>query len=131
MMTSPRIIARAIALVAALGVGQLAVGLDVTGVDWGFDGKLVPMAFNPVTVDVINDGRDTFEGEVQLRIGDSSLGGELPIVESGLYLLPGEVRRIRFYPFISELPSSAALEWGNGQKTSLLNDMQQVRYGQP
>lgn len=123
---------RLIVLVVLMAAGtRSAFALDVTEVEWGFDGKLVPMTFNPITVNVINDGRETFEGSVVLRMGDVSLGGELPIVESGLYLTPGEDRRVRFYPFISELPSSASLEWGQGQRVSIMNDMQAVRYGRP
>ena len=47
--------------------GTSARALDVDRVEWGFDGHVVPMVFNLVTIEVANNSATPFEGALEAR----------------------------------------------------------------
>jgi hypothetical protein len=93
-----------------------AHALDVDPPEWGFDGHVVPMAFNIVTIGVRNSSNTPFEGDILLQEGNAALRGDLPLVEKGLYIEPGGYRRLQFFPFITESWVEYRLIWGEGDR---------------
>ncbi|MBX3441902.1 MAG: hypothetical protein KF774_05805 [Planctomyces sp.] len=122
-----------LAIIGAMAFANRPVqALDVLRVDWGFDGRIVLKTFNPVTVEVINNSRTPFEGPVQLEIGATG-ARDLPHIEPDLFIEPGGVRRIQFFPYIEEQWSEFSLSWGpHGEfRRSLTDPAAQLRSGPP
>jgi len=90
-----------------------AEALDVDRVEWGFDGQVVPMVFNLLTVEVANNSTTPFEGNVSLQEGNGVTRIDLPLVERQLYIEPYGRRRLQFFPFITEQHAEFTLVWGD------------------
>lgn len=90
-----------------------ARALDVQNFEWGFDGHVVPMSFNLLTITVVNNSQAPFEGNVVLQEGNAVSRTDLPLVERQLYIEPFGQRRLQFFPFITETWAEYTLVWGN------------------
>ena len=75
--------------------------LQIDRVLWGFDGKPVVEAFNPLTLEVSNLSSEPYQGSIQLerRLGNSLSG--IPEIQS-ISLAPGGKRVIQFTPYIEQ-----------------------------
>ncbi len=98
---------------AVLLAARPAEALDVERWDWGFDGHVVPMVFNLLTVEVANNSPTAFEGKIALQEGNGIVRSDLPLVEEGLYIEPYGKRRLQFFPFINESWTEFTLIWGD------------------
>jgi hypothetical protein len=110
-----------------------ARALDVASPEWGFGGTVVPMAFNPVTIEVMNNDREPFQGDVALFQGRSAIAGDIPLIERDLYIEPGGSRRLQFFPYISQQWNEFQLGWGPNfeTKVNLLDETASLRFGPP
>ncbi|WP_145030708.1 hypothetical protein [Caulifigura coniformis] len=90
-----------------------AFALDVERVEWGFDGSVVKMSLNLVTIEVANNSPTPFEGDVALQEGSGLVRSDLPLVERQLYIEPFGRRRLQFFPFITEQWSEFTLSWSD------------------
>jgi len=99
----------------SLGLFQASVtsALDVDRVEWGFDGHVVTMSLNLVTIEVANNSPTPFEGDVTLQEGSGLVRSDLPLVERQLYIEPFGRRRLQFFPFITEQWSEFTLSWSD------------------
>jgi hypothetical protein len=101
-------------LIAGGLVGSSPVeALDVERVEWGFDGHVVPMVFNLVTIEVRNNTPTPFEGDVSLQEGSGVIRTDLPLIERQLYIEPYGSRRLQFFPFLTESNADFTLVWGD------------------
>ena len=100
-----------------LASGANAVEVPSGGVRWGFDGKLVAGRTGILSVQLVNRDKDAFDGEVALV--RSSVGGYAgaPEVQS-VFVSPGAVRWVQFYPCVEEDGESWELRLG-GQRVRL------------
>jgi len=96
LLTSP--------VVAQQGKSQLRIREVV----WGFDGKVRPNSFNPVSILLDNQGEDAFDGTLVLRArqGLQFVGARL-VVEA--YVQPGGERWVQFTPYIQH--ESESMDW--------------------
>ncbi len=99
-------------IVAVLACPSLTRALDVERVEWGFDGRVVPMALNLVTIEVANNAATPFEGDVILQQGAGMARVDLPLIEKGLYIEAYGRRRLQFFPYINEVFEEYTLVWG-------------------
>ena len=90
-----------------------AEALDVERIEWGFDGHVVPMVFNLVTIEVRNNTPTPFEGDVTLQEGSGVIRTDLPLIERQLYIEPYGSRRLQYFPFITEQYADFTLVWGD------------------
>lgn len=116
----------------ALMTGRSALALDVESVTWGFDGRFVPMTFNPVTITVSNNSRDPYEGDVALIQGSSAMSGDQLLIETGVYIEPFGVRDFQFFPFVADQWIEFSIGWGNNLDQRMrLDPARTVRFGPP
>lgn len=99
-------------LVGLLLSSSSAQAIDVERVEWGFDGHVVPMVFNLVTIEVANNSPTPFEGDITLQEGNGIVRSDLPLVEQQLYIEPFGRRRLQYFPFINEAWGEFQLVWG-------------------
>ncbi len=94
--------ARMLALVLACCAPAIAQNDDpITLVRhaWGFDGTVVPQAFNLLTLEVRNGGREPFEGVIRLERSNGVQPVDAPVMEE-VYLAAGASRQVQFFPYI-------------------------------
>ncbi len=92
----------ATAMLAAVSLASLGGGVRaqrVVEAHWGFDGRVVPGQFNPLTLVVENDTNAPVETQLTLwrSNGLSQMGGTL--VEP-CFLTPGSRRVVQFFPLV-------------------------------
>lgn len=73
--------------------------ISITQATWGFDGTVVPQAFNLLTLEVRNLGREPFDGAVQLERSNGVQPVDAPVMEE-VYLAAGASRQVQFFPYI-------------------------------
>ncbi len=110
-----------------------AKALDVERIEWGFDGRVVPMVFNLVTVEVANNSPAPFEGDVALHESGAVIRPVLPLVERQLYIEPFGRRRLQFFPFINENWAEFVLVWGRQptERQPITSSSNPLRTGPP
>lgn len=81
--------------------------LKVREVVWGFDGKVLPNSFNPVSILLDNQGEEAFDGVITLRArqGLSYAGARLV---SEAYVQPRGERWVQFTPYV---PTDSQFPW--------------------
>ncbi len=102
------------ALLFWVGLPSVGLSVQVERVIWNFHGRVVPEAFNPLAVRVVNRSAKPFEGAVVLHrttgVGDR-VGAKL--VEP-CYLTQGSSRWVLFHPYVRASPGRWSLRWGDG-----------------
>ena len=128
---------------AALSIAIVCVGLTLSSVvaseseiesfHWGFDGRGVAPAFNPLTVIIHNPGEGDLRGELELtrlRSGYWPVG--LPI-RLPVFVSPGARRPVRFYPYLLGEYDDWRLDWidAEGTRRELNTSTWKLRLGDP
>lgn len=106
-----RLLSVGVLLTASSAAQTGAHAIEVVKVEWGFDGTVRPGGFNPLTITLRNPDAEPFDEFLELERSVGMGGGGVPLVER-VYLSPGAVRRIRFYPRVSSAFESWQLSWG-------------------
>lgn len=92
--------------------GQPVLTLEST--TWGIGGHLSERSFNPVWLQLRNDGDATYDGQIELRpVRPFGSATEHATHRSDLYLLPGETRRVPFTVFLDDGTTNWTLRWGD------------------
>ncbi len=114
-MSGPRFFFRVLLLLVLLGVAS-AEALEVRQVLWGFDGKVVPGRFNPVSVLVANPRSGAFEGTLTLAptLGFGAPRGAAYV--QPVFLGPQSERWVQFEVLIGAGFEEFTLVWGRGAK---------------
>jgi hypothetical protein len=110
-----------IALALTLLFNAVASALEISGHQWGFDGKAVPGRFNLLSVLVRESGPKAFDGEISLletRGIGSTVGA--PLAQQ-IYVTPGTERWVQFVPFVDG-EYGWIIRWGKGEKQKLALD---------
>ena len=100
--------------IATLFFATRAWALEVRQTLWGFDGRIVPGRFNPVSLLIANPGAQPFDGELLL---DESRGLNVRDAEFAqpIYLAPHTERWVQSVVFVRE-GSEYRVRWGRGPK---------------
>lgn len=88
---------------------------------WGFDGRVRLGQFNLLTIPVINSSDRPWQGNPRLEPATAFGGGDLPIVQAGLYIEPFGQRRLQFVVFVPR-PAEYSLIWGHRSDERYLID---------
>ena len=126
---SRNILAQALLLMlvlAPLSAAGAANQLDVQQQIWGFDGRVVPNRFVPLSLHIVNVSDRPFDGELTLTKA-SGVGGRIGAkMVKRLYLSPGKSCWVQFLPYMSGWWNTDwTLSWGRG------SDRQSTRLIQP
>lgn len=103
-------------LVLWLVLGAPLSALEVRETIWGFDGKVVPGRFSPLSVLVENPTSTAFDGSLVLVQSDGAGNSRGAEYVQPLFLAPRTTRWVQFQVFIGNYPGSYALIWGPGPK---------------
>ncbi len=107
-----------------------ASAVDIEEVVWGFDGRVVPYQFNPLSVLVSNTTEEEVHVKLQLirtlNAGGDRLGAK---VEEVVFLSPFSSRWVQFYPFVSDENDDWRVSWG--LLPSQGKDLKRPRLGPP
>lgn len=105
------LIVRCLTLYAS--IPSVALAVDIEETIWGFDGRVVPYRFNPVSLLVSNTTEDPVNVRLQLkrsqRPGGDRIGAR---VEEDVFLSPFSSRWVQFYPYIASENDAWAATWG-------------------
>ena len=72
---------------------------------WGFDGRVVPGQFNPVSILLDNLSDDPIEGVVTLRGISGMVRDAGGLLSEQIYLSPHTTRWVQFYPYVNRYSS--------------------------
>lgn len=111
----------------------VAGDIEVESVHWGFDGRAVAPAFNPLTVIVFNPGGNDLAGELELqRLRNGYWPVGLPIRQP-VFLSPATRRPVRFYPYVVGEFDDWRLSWisRDGTRRELDTGGLRMRIGEP
>lgn len=86
--------------------------LEIRQTIWGFDGRLVPDRFNPVSVLVDNPAPAPFEGALTLAQNGAGLRGTEYV--QPIFLAPRTTRWVQFHVFVGTDPGNFRFRWGRG-----------------
>lgn len=95
------------AMLCSVAYGQK---LKIVDVQWGFDGRVTPNEFNPVSILMDNQGDEAFEGNFVLRQRRGTGQAVGAAFESVAYLPPLQRSWVRFVPYMSSSPNND--DWG-------------------
>ena len=100
-------------LAAMLSPGVAASPIEVRTQLWGFDGRVVPERFVPLSLLIVNVSDRPYAGELALTqdLGLSRVGARF--VE-GVYLSPGSARWVQFYPYVAAGNEQWRVSWKPG-----------------
>jgi len=93
-----------------------AHALEVQQTLWGFDGRVVPDRFNPLSVLVSNPGNSTFDGALSLESSDGPTGGRGASYMRPVYLAPRTSRWVQFFVRTGGQAGRYQLRWGRSVK---------------
>lgn len=119
-------------LVSLLTSGWAQSDLVIERALWGFAGRPVPEAFNPLVLEISNPSGDPFDGELRLARGTGG-GRTVGISENQwISLAPGGRRLVSFTPYVdtSFTHYHWLLTWRSGQET-LENSLLPTALGAP
>ncbi len=110
----------AIVICGLAWLAQIPAGaVEVEDVRWGFAGGLVPGCTQPFTVTLRNPDATPAEVELTLKcIVPWMMTADAALVES-VYLSPGAVHRVQFYPYYEGNTEAWTLTWGSRPDESL------------
>ena len=114
-MSGPRILLRVLLALVLLGAAR-AEALEIQQVLWGFDGRVVPGRFNPVSVLVGNPGGGTFDGSMTLAPTLGYGGPRGAAYVQPVFIGPQSARWVQFEAFIGSGVEEFTLVWGRGAK---------------
>jgi hypothetical protein len=86
--------------------------LEIQQTIWGFDGRVVPDRFNPLSVLVSNPGNSTFDGALTLESSDGPGGGRGASYVQPVFLAPRTSRWVQFFVRTGGYVSRYQLRWG-------------------
>lgn len=96
--------------------------LEVQQTIWGFDGRVVPDHFNPLSVLVSNPGNLAFDGALNLLLNGGGPGGGASghgaSYVQPIFLAPHTTRWVQFIVPATHNMSLSELRWGRGLKES-------------
>ncbi|SFJ08521.1 hypothetical protein [Planctomicrobium piriforme] len=102
--------------------GVCAAQLMVEGLPrWGFDGKVRVGRFNLLTVEVFNSSDRPWQGNPKLEAATGFGGGDIPVIQQGLYVEPYGRRRLQFLVFTPRV-TDYRLSWGRREGEQFLID---------
>ncbi len=134
-----RLIRALACLVCCVGVPAVGAAQDflrIENVTWGFDGSVVPNAFNPVSFELQNDGNEPLHLDLRLTRanGVETVDAPVRVAPPGelVFLAPQSGRRVQIFVYIHNQWSDFNLVWGfgPGQRIDLLNG-NQIKLGRP
>jgi hypothetical protein len=110
-----------------------AADLEIEFFHWGYDGRAVAPAFNPLTVVIHNPGNSDLSGELELRRLRS---GYWPVglpIRLPVFVSPGARRPVRFYPYVLGEYDNWRLDWidSDGTRRELNTSSWTLRLGPP
>lgn len=125
-----------VACAALPSAGAAADLLRIENVQWGFDGSVIPNAFNPVSFELSNDGIEPLSLDFRLtrtngvETVDAPLRVTLP--NKPLVLAPQSSRRVQMFVYIQNVYGDYTLSWGYRpeERIDLLNG-NQLKMGRP
>jgi hypothetical protein len=102
------------ATIVLWALSRPAAAIDVSEVVWGFDGQVVVLEFNPLSLLVSNSTSEPFEGT--LRLTQSSGGGVRfgAYIDEPVFLSPFASRWVQFYPYVLGQHEEWLVTWGRG-----------------
>ena len=115
LMSGPRFFLRVFVALVLLGAGHVEA-LEVQQVLWGFDGRVVPGRFNPVSVLVANPGGAAFDGAMTLAPTLGFGGPRGAAYVQPVFIGPQSAWWVQFEVFIGTGPEEFSLVWGRGAK---------------
>jgi hypothetical protein len=68
---------------------------------WGFDGRVVPGQFNPLSILLDNLSEDSIEGQVSVQLVTGMVRDSGGVHREAVFLSPNTRRWVQFYPYIS------------------------------
>jgi len=107
-----------------------ALALEVRETIVGFDGRVVPGRFNPVSVLVDNPRSGAFDGQLVLASADGGGGSRGTEYVQPVYLAPHTTRWVQFHVFIGNNPGRYVVQWGRGAKESY-ELLEEIKLGPP
>ncbi|MBT4864019.1 MAG: hypothetical protein HON53_02715 [Planctomycetaceae bacterium] len=108
-----RILAAAVLAVVLTVSATAAQAIEIENVVWGFDGKVVPNQFNPMSVLVFNPSAEPFDGQLELRKSLYQGTKGAPLIEP-VFVSPFTKRWVQFYPFIQRDQEEWKISWKPG-----------------
>ena len=105
---------------------------EIESYQWGYDGRVVAAAFNPLTVVIHNPGGGELSGELELqRLRGSYWPVGLPIRQP-VFVSPGARRPVRFYPYVLGDYDNWRLNWigPDGSRRELNTSAWKLRLGE-
>jgi hypothetical protein len=112
MIRLSMILSRWLALWLALAAPVGGLALEVRETIWGFDGKVVPGRFNPLSVLVENPGNSVFDGQFLLSPTDGAGNRRGADYVQPAYLAPHTARWLQFHVFFGNNVGNHVLIWG-------------------
>jgi len=85
---------------------------------WGFDGKVRIGEFNMMTLDIVNQGDQPWQGNIQVQVVNSYSGGDVKVLHPGLFIEAYGRRRLQFFLYVRDVPDisiqrqTAGERWG-------------------
>ena len=122
-MSGLRFFLRVFLALVLLGAGR-AEALEVKQVLWGFDGRVVPGRFNPVSVLVANPGGGAFDGAMTLAPTLGFGGPRGAAYVQPVFIGPQSARWVQFEAFVGSGVEEFSLVWGRGAKEREVFDRQ-------
>mgnify|MGYP007073180110 CR=1 FL=1 len=115
--------------------------IRVDDIVWGFDGSVVPQAFNPVSFVVHNDSGERYVGSLWIQQTNYIDRVDAPILigadPQSLYLEPGGQRRVQMSVYVGDANARFSAAWGPipgrtipGQSRDLMNQ-NEIKIGRP
>lgn len=80
--------------------------LKVVETVWGFDGRVVPGDFNPLSLLIDNLSDQAIEGQVTLRCVSGMVRDSGALLSEPIYLAPHTRRWVQFYPYVARYSGS-------------------------
>ncbi len=114
-MSGPRFFLRVLFALVLLGAAR-AEALEVRQVLWGFDGRVVPGRFNPVSVLVANPGGGAFDGTLTFAPTLGYGGPRGAAYVQPVFIGPQSARWVQFEAFVGSGIEEFSLAWGRGAK---------------
>ncbi|WP_437202635.1 hypothetical protein [Planctomicrobium sp. SH664] len=88
---------------------------------WGFDGKIRLQRFNLLTIELVNASETPWEGDLLIEPVVGLSGGDMPIVQPGMYVEPHGRRRVQFLLYTPQI-QQYRLKWGRRVDETYLID---------
>ncbi|MBL8848626.1 MAG: hypothetical protein JNG89_03040 [Planctomycetaceae bacterium] len=125
----------AVVWLAATQSASAADLLRVEGVTWGYDGSVVPNAFNPVSFELFNDSNDPMNLPLRLVRSNGIEAVDAPISimprDQPVFLAPQSSRRVQLFAYVQSSAGDFMLSWGNDPSQRLDLTSNQLQNGPP